>query len=141
MKGKITLFYVDDDMDDLDFFEEAAKGIEVNVELFTNCDDLIANLHNAPYPSIVFLDLNMPLKSGYALLQEIKQSQKLARLPLVVLSTAIEHSIIEECKKLGADLYIRKPTSIKELTNAIEFAISIKWADFNLSGLKFLYKR
>lgn len=36
IKGKITLFYVNDDIGDLDFFMEATESIEVNLELLTN---------------------------------------------------------------------------------------------------------
>jgi response regulator RpfG family c-di-GMP phosphodiesterase len=141
MKQKITLFYLDDDTDDLEFFKEVADIMDVSVILFNTGNALIERLHNPPpMPAIVFLDLNMPIKSGYEIISEIKESSEFLLLPLVVFSTASERSIVEKCKKLGASLYMRKATSIKEMKTAIEFAMGVDWKNFDPDGSKFLYR-
>lgn len=141
MEQIITLFYVDDDYDDLEFFKEVADSIGVHVVLFKNADELFAKLHNPiPKNAVIFLDLNMPVKSGFDIITEIKSSAVLLHLPLVVLSTASEKSIIEKCRKLGASLYMTKAVSVKELKKAIQYIIGIDWKHFNHDGTKFIYR-
>ncbi len=126
-----SIFYVDDDRDDLDFFQEAVERLGERVALFHLADDLIEAMHNPPpQPSIVFLDLNMPNKNGFDLLQEIKASDAFQNLPLVVYSTASDTHTVQRCRKLGASLYIRKPTSIAALQQALRNVLAINWETF-----------
>jgi CheY-like chemotaxis protein len=75
-------------------------------------------------PDVLFLDLNMPRKSGFECLTEIVENIKLKDLPVVMFSTSYtldpnyEQSMIDVLYKLGAQDYIRKPgdfTKLKEL--------------------------
>lgn len=108
--------------------------------LFEWASDLITQIKNPPpSPSIVFLDLNMPLKSGFEVIEELRQSPRFSKLPLVVMSTASDINSIERCKKLGADLYINKVTSFGDLQKAIYYTLKIDWDTFNADGSKFVY--
>lgn len=82
MKKEFTIFYTDDDLDDLDFFTEVVESMENGVELVTqnNGKKLLEALHNPPpAPSVVFLDLNMPGINGFDVLTEIRQSDNLKK--------------------------------------------------------------
>ena len=75
-KGQYTIFYTDDDPDDQDFFKEVVAEITPQHNIFTQNDgyELLEILQNPPpSPHIVFLDLNMPRKSGYQVLKEIRE--------------------------------------------------------------------
>lgn len=135
-----TVFYVDDDVDDLDFFKEAISEINDSVSLFDGGDKLLTTLFDLSiYPSVIFLDLNMPIKSGFDVLKEIKNSTKSKNIPVIILTTSINPSDIELCKKLGANLYIRKPTSVDCLKNAIKFVLAIDWDNFVAKEKEFVY--
>jgi CheY-like chemotaxis protein len=134
-----SLFYVDDDPDDLEFFQEAVNAIGESVVLFSLADDMINAIKNPPpAPSIIFLDLNMPNKSGFEVIQEIKRSEAYKGLPLVVYSTASHDATVERCREMGANLYIRKPTSLTELKEAIKYVAGVDWK--KLPPTDFLYK-
>lgn len=123
-----TIFYVDDDPDDLDFFQEAVDAIGEHVALFQLGDTMIHALNNPPpNPSVIFLDLNMPGKTGLDIISEIKSSKSLRDLPLVILSTASDSKTIADCKAAGAHLYIKKANSVPELRKSIEYVLAFDW--------------
>ena len=125
---KNTVFYADDDLDDLDFFQVVIDELGHDVFLFLMGDDLLEAMDNPPpQASIVFLDLNMPLRSGYEILKELKASDNLKDIPVVILSTASDERSLERCKELGASFYVCKPNSMKEMKNAIHYILNIDW--------------
>ncbi|MGV3695990.1 response regulator [Flavobacterium sp.] len=137
----ISIFYVDDDVDDLDFFKESAEEINHMVYTFEEGDKLLHALHNPPpMANIIFVDLNMPIKSGFDVLREIKASPETANIPVVVFTTSNNPNDIELSRKCGANLYVRKPTSANVLKNAISVIVSIDWKSFVPSETEFVYK-
>lgn len=61
-------------------------------------------------------------------------------LPVIILTTSINPSDIKMCKDMGANLYMRKPTSIGALRKAINFVLSTDWKNFVASEKEFLYQ-
>ena len=115
---KINIFYTDDDPDDVDFFKDAidAAGSEVNLVARFDGDDLLHLLDNPPpYPSMIFLDWNMPGKDGAYLLKEIMANQRTREIPVIILSTSDLLENVQRARKLGAKMYITKPNSFREL--------------------------
>lgn len=136
-----SIFYVDDDIDDLEFFKEVIIEINESVTLFEEGAELLNTLNSPPpIASVIFLDLNMPVKSGFDLLKEIKSSPTVESIPVVILTTSINPSDVQMCKKLGANLYIRKPTSISSLRKVVSHVLSIDWNNFNPSDKEFVYQ-
>jgi CheY-like chemotaxis protein len=132
MNGNPILFYIDDDQDDLLLFEFAASKLNVALQLFDSAEELFTTLKNSDIkPSVLFVDLNMPVKSGFEIMQEIKAEDDLKQIPVVVLSTAGDNYTAEKSRKAGADYYIPKPTSHEKLAKAISYTLGIDWNDFN----------
>lgn len=143
MKEKINtaIFYADDDVDDLDFFKEVADEINEPVSLFEQGDKLLQSLHNPPpMASVIFLDLNMPVKSGFDVLKEIKATPGAEAIPVIILTTSNNPNDIELSKNLGANLYICKPASIGALRKAVTHVLSIDWSKFP-SDKQFVYQQ
>lgn len=140
-KKHTTIFYADDDADDLEFFIDATEGLEENTSVFNLGDKMLKVMENPPpAPSIIFLDLNMPFKSGFDVLKEIKASPTYGNIPVVILTTSSNDADIAKSKSMGARLYIRKPTSSNDLKKAIHFVLNIDWNAFNPSDSEFIYK-
>lgn len=59
-------------------------------------------------PSLVLLDLVLPKRDGFSVLEEIKKDEELKNIPVVILSNLGEPQDIERGKKLGASSYIVK---------------------------------
>jgi len=66
-------------------------------------------------PIIVLLDLNMPKKSGFEVLEWIRQQSSLKALAVDVFSGSSRNEDIEKALRLGANLYLKKPITINEL--------------------------
>lgn len=143
MNLNFTIFYTDDDEDDLILFEEAASTLKsVRVETYNHADKLLHAIANPPpSPQIIFLDLNMPGKNGFEVLQELRESEEHRDIPIVIYSTSSEQNSIAKCKELGANLYIVKPFSLEGITKSIEHALAINWQMFKPSLNDFVYKK
>lgn len=134
------VFYADDDVDDLEFFTDIVMNFGRKVLTFGYGEDLIHQLKNPPPTAgIIFLDINMPRRSGLDILSEIRAAERWKDLPVVMLSTSDSIENIRESKLLGANFYIQKSSEMSKLTKAIKHAISIDWKSFKPSDKEFLY--
>ena len=71
--SKYTIFYADDDLDDLEFFREIVENLDADVNLVTqqNGQEVLHALNNPPpNPHLLFLDINMPGMTGFDVLQK-----------------------------------------------------------------------
>jgi CheY-like chemotaxis protein len=125
----LNLLLADDDADDCMFFNEALKELPIDSSLKTVDDgEQLMNLLQANperLPDILFLDLNMPRKTGYQCLSEIKLNDKLKQLPVIIYSTSLNHEVVNLLYDEGADHYIRKPGDFAKLKKVIFRALTI----------------
>lgn len=79
-----------------------------------------------PLPSLLLLDIKMPGKNGFDVL-EWKQSQPILRdLPAVMFSSSDIESDREAARKLGARAYLVKPTQLDEMRGIAQMLISLQ---------------
>lgn len=138
----LTIFYTDDDEDDLSIFADAVESLPEKIQLktYNGGDKLLTAINNPPpIPYVVFLDLNMPGKNGFDVLKELRDSEK-KDIPVVIFSTSNEPGIIEKCRLLGANLFISKPVLMKDIVKSIEHALEINWKEFVPDAKNFVYK-
>ncbi len=72
-----------------------------------------------PVPTAVFIDLNLPGKSGHDLLDWIRQRNAFRDLIRVVLTGSENPKDLKRALALGANAYFRKPLTVEQLTNPI----------------------
>ncbi|MBK7426265.1 MAG: response regulator [Saprospiraceae bacterium] len=124
-----SIFLADDDTDDCLIFGEALKALNEGVELTITYDgvQLLSTLDETvpPPPYVIFLDLNMPRKNGFEALSEIRRNDKFKDIPVVILSTASNPDIIERTFHLGANYFVRKPSTFSQLSEAIKTVLSL----------------
>jgi two-component system, response regulator len=72
---------------------------------------------NAPKPSIVLLDLNMPKKDGREALKEIKSHPLLKKIPIVALTGSNAEADVLYAYGLGVNSFIRKPVGFNEFVD------------------------
>jgi CheY-like chemotaxis protein len=144
---QIDLFYADDDDDDLMFFTEAIENISKDIEMqitlhiHKNGESLIENIKkNRNTNGIVFLDINMPFKSGFDLLQEIRQEPKIKGVPVVMYSTSSNQDNIDKSMALGANFYVIKPYQYANLLKMITSFIQMNWDNHKVDTDNFLYQ-
>ena len=142
MNEKLTIFYTDDDIDDLEFFKSIVKMITDDYAVVTHMDgnQLLHALENPPpNPYLLFLDINMPGMSGLEVLQTVRKSEKHATLPIIMFSTTQDKYIIEKTRVLGANYYLPKAENFKLLRKSIEHTLNINWSSFSADNSNYLY--
>lgn len=75
-------------------------------------EELEAN--TGPYPQLVILDLNLPKRNGKDVLRRIRESAQWNHVPVVILTSSNAPKDREETARLGANLYIQKPSGLEE---------------------------
>ena len=128
---KPSIFLADDDDDDCVLFQDAMNEVARDHELVISYDgqELLETLDARvpPEPRVIFIDLNMPRKNGIECLQEIKRTDKLKNIPIIILSTSSQAGSIETAYAHGADYYITKPGTYAMLKKTIEIVLAIDW--------------
>ncbi|KVV15991.1 response regulator [Flavobacterium sp. TAB 87] len=121
------LLLADDDMDDCLFFQEALEDLRLSTNLTTVSDGVqlmeLLTTEGTQLPDALFLDLNMPRKSGFECLAEIKENQALKEIPIVIFSTSLDKDVVNKLYDKGANYYVRKPGDFNILQKVIHEAI------------------
>ena len=140
VKEPVKVVLADDDKDDQELFTEALNHAEIPADVTTvdNGQELINHLKDPaePNPDIIFLDINMPVKDGKQVLAEIKADETLKDIPTVMLSTSENPKDVEETFNAGANLYVRKPYSFRNLVLLLKKIFTLKWAGDLLKPLR-----
>lgn len=130
MKSKqLNVLLADDDIDDCNFFKEALAELSLSTQFETVHDGeqlmnyLSENQENLPH--VLFLDINMPRKSGLECLSEIKQNKKWKDIPVVMFSTSNSWDTINMLFKSGSHVYIHKPSDFAQLKQVILHALPL----------------
>jgi CheY-like chemotaxis protein len=128
------ILLAEDDDDDSMLFKEALTEISLHANLrrVKDGEELMQNLSKTgvQLPDIIFLDINMPRKNGFECLLEIKKSEKLKNLPVVILSTSSGKDLVVKMYNAGANLYICKPSQFAHLKKIIQMTISTNWSKY-----------
>lgn len=122
----LNVFLADDDEDDAYFFSKAVDRTYPGCQVtrFENGIDLVVHLQVAGRDrGVVFLDLVMPRLDGFWTLEQIRQTDSLAELPVFILSVSEAEQDIRRAYRLGANAYLIKPATLIELTQLIQPAI------------------
>lgn len=137
-KDSMRIVIADDDEDDRTFFSDAMMELKMNNELtmFNDGKELMDYLANPDIvlPHLLFLDLNMPLKSGFECLKEIRSDLRFKDVSIAIYSTSSSEKDIEETFIEGANIYIKKPNDFTKLKKVIKEVLNINW-QFHSSGL------
>lgn len=86
---------------------------------------------NAPKPSIILLDLNLPGTDGRGVLSVIKADSDLMTIPVIVLTTSDAEQDIERCYAAGANSYVKKPVDLEGFIKAIA-RLTEYWLDVSI---------
>lgn len=137
MKNKAEVLLVDDNPADLDLARDllAESGHPRGISAVTDGEDAVAFLRqqgkyvSAKKPDLIILDLNLPRKNGWQVLEEVKTDPKLCATPVVIFSTSEAKHDIGGCYRLGANSYVRKPGNLHDFMSAIH-SIGEFWFEY-----------
>ena len=123
-----VILMADDDADDRLLVKEALEecGVEHELHFAEDGLDLLDYLthrgdhqdrQRAPRPQLILLDLNMPLKDGREVLQDIRADEAMRSIPVVVFTTSKADTDIRQMYDLGANSFITKPAAFADLVD------------------------
>ncbi|WP_194768417.1 response regulator [Tamlana sp. I1] len=137
-KDYIHIILADDDEDDRMFFTDAFEELKIGTKVKTFNDGVYLmdylNAEDCNLPHVLFLDLNMPRKSGLECLNEIKANSKFNDIAIAIYSTSASEEDIEKTFVQGANIYIKKPSSFKTLKKVLSEVVTTNW-QYHTNGL------
>jgi two-component system response regulator len=86
--------------------------------------ELVENL------KVIFLDLKLPKVSGLEVLQKLKSEARTRSIPVVVLTSSLRESDVQECYRLGANSFVVKPTELDSFTQTLG-QLGTYWLEMN----------
>jgi two-component system, chemotaxis family, response regulator Rcp1 len=132
----IEILLVEDSLGDVRLIREALQEAKVRNHMSVVGDGVEALAYlrrqgqyaRAIYPGLILLDLNLPKKNGFEVLQEIKADEDLKRIPVVVLTTSQSEQDIIRSYELNANAYVTKPVDLNQFLAVVK-AIEGFWLE------------
>jgi CheY-like chemotaxis protein len=129
--GSYRVLLAEDDEIDIMLLKRAFGEVSKNtgVLALTNGEDVISYFKGTgvysdrkeyPLPNLLLLDLKMPVKNGFEVLQWLRSDAELKRLPVVVMSSSKLSKDIDKAYELGANTYFVKSTDPEKLIDVIK---------------------
>jgi CHASE2 domain-containing sensor protein/nitrogen-specific signal transduction histidine kinase/DNA-binding NarL/FixJ family response regulator len=79
------------------------------------------------HPDLIMTNLSMPMMGGVELIQQIRQYQPLAKMPVIVSSASVFESDRQRSIDAGANAFLPKPIQIDELLRLLQTHLDLKW--------------
>ena len=125
----IEILLAEDNDDDIVMIREAFGATKITTQLNVVGNGQVAldylrqhgAYRDARRPALVLLDINMPVKDGFEVLNEIKRDPALASLPVVMLTSSQSEDDIARSYSNGACSYITKPVTLEEFQSVIQW--------------------
>ncbi len=108
------ILVVEDDRDIAELVGRALEKAGFTAEILTSGKDALATIADRP-PDLLVLDLMLPLVSGLDICRAVRNQEKTAGIPIIMLTARAEESERIVGLEIGADDYMAKPFSPNEL--------------------------
>jgi DNA-binding response OmpR family regulator len=120
---KPRILVVDDDPDLVRAMRLRLRANNYDVATATDGYSAIASAQKER-PSLIILDLGLPVGDGFVVLDRLQNSDALAGIPVIVLSARDPQTNEERALKAGAAAFFQKPADNDELMNVIRVSLS-----------------
>lgn len=115
----------DDEPDNVGVLELVLQFHGAQVRVASSGQECLALLEQR-IPSVVLVDIQMPVMSGFELLERIRQRDIWRDLPVIAITAHVRQEDQEQIKAAGFDGYIGKPVNVVTLVDEINQAIQAK---------------
>ena len=124
MDQDFTVLLVEDDLNDIFLVKRAFKMAQIPTPLqvvtdgqeaisYVRGEGKYADRETYPLPHLIVMDIKMPRKSGFDVLEWVKSGATLRRIPVVIVSSSDNPSDINRAYELGANAYMVKPVNFR----------------------------
>jgi len=130
IKGRILL--VEDNAADIRLTKEVLQESRIvsSLDVVRDGADAIDFLKkrgkftDASKPNLILLDLNLPKRNGFYVLEELKKDEELKRIPVVILTVSDAREDLIKAYNLHANCYVIKPLEMKEFYRIINSIVN-----------------
>ena len=124
----IDILIIDDNRADIRLMQEVFKKGKMIVNLHSVLDGIEAmeylrkeyKYKGVIRPDLILLDLNMPRKNGYEVLEDIKSDDNLKRIPVIIMTISRTEEDVLRSYDLHANAYIVKPVELNQFIDAVK---------------------
>ena len=113
------ILFVDDDPHTLETLDKSAQLFGHQAIIAKSGEEAL-KLAAAQSPDLIMTDMMLPDMDGLALLDQLRQNDATASIPVVVLSASAEMDIAQLSEQAGADSFLSKPVRLQTLQNVFE---------------------
>jgi two-component system, chemotaxis family, response regulator Rcp1 len=133
----LQVLLVEDNEGDVRLIKEAfhESKVEKSFSVAKDGEDALNFLYkraqyteNTIRPDIILLDINLPRKNGFEVLEQIKNDASLKRIPVIMLSSSSSEDHILKSYDLNANCYVTKPVDFDEYIQVVKI-IEAFWFD------------
>jgi DNA-binding response OmpR family regulator len=110
---------VDDDPAIVELLKFTLEGAGYKTLIAVDGDEAMKTIKEKR-PDLVLLDIMLPTKDGYSVLEEIRGGAEFKILPIVIISAKVQEVDISFGLELGANDYFTKPLDLDKLVNKVE---------------------
>jgi len=130
--NQFTVLLVEDDINDIFIVKRAFRSARIPnpLQVVTDGEEAISYLQGDgkyadrnvyPLPRLMVMDINMPRRSGFEVLEWVKtKSQPLRRMPIIIVSSSDSPADINRAYELGANAYMIKPMNYRAVEHLFE---------------------
>jgi CheY-like chemotaxis protein len=124
----INIVLAEDDLDDVLIFRLALEEMAIAYKLnHIDSGDKLLTLSEQALPDIIFLDINIPCQDGLRCVVEIRKNSAFDNVPVVLMSGHTSPRYIEEGFTNGANFYLLKASSVRQLAESLKRIFAIDW--------------
>ncbi len=128
MQDQVDILLVEDEKNDAFFMKKAFESLGVGRSLCVAHDGQDAldflfckgEYENAPRPRLILMDINMPRKTGHEVLREVKVSEKLKNIPIIMYSSSTIPEDIHQSYTYHANVYVSKPKGFEKMLEFVK---------------------
>jgi len=128
---EFSVLLVEDDLNDIFLVKRAFKMARVQSPLHIVTDgveamnylrgqDRFSDRRAYPLPKLIVMDIKMPRKSGFEVLEWVKRDPLLRRIPIVIVSSSENPADINRSYELGANAYMVKPVDFQAVEHLFQ---------------------
>jgi CheY-like chemotaxis protein len=132
----LLVLHINDSTDDQVLFQTACKHAHVpfawhvtdsaeKARSYLETLLKVDRVHSVRWPDLIVLDIVMPGESGLKVLEFIRSTPGLQRLPVVIFTGHGNPALVDEAYRLGANSFLAKPDDFKQAVSLVSSLYSV----------------
>ena len=118
-----TILVVDDNPDSITILQSILETRGYGVLIANSGMEALQVVQSTPLPDLVLLDVMMPEMNGLEVLQKLKESHATTKIPVILVTAKTHDEDVLSGYQYGADYYITKPFTAKQLLYGIDLVL------------------